>query len=90
MCGINGIFAHGPDAPPADLAELRRARDRMAARGPDGTGEWVAADGRVAFGHRRLSIIDLRSVADQPMHDETGALLVVFIGYIYGYGLLRS
>ena len=90
MCGINGIFAHGAGAAPADLAELRRARDRMAARGPDGAGEWVSADGRVAFGHRRLSIIDLRSVADQPMHDETGALTVVFNGEIYGYRQLRA
>ncbi|MFN7195393.1 MAG: asparagine synthetase B, partial [bacterium] len=85
MCGINGIFAFGAGAPPADLCELRRTRDRMVARGPDGAGEWVSADGRVAFGHRRLSIIDLRSVADQPMHDDTGALTVVFNGEIYGY-----
>jgi asparagine synthase (glutamine-hydrolysing) len=90
MCGINGIFSHGPDAPPADLAELRRTRDRMAARGPDGAGEWVSDDGRVAFGHRRLSIIDLRSVADQPMRDASGALTVVFNGELYGYRGLRA
>jgi asparagine synthase (glutamine-hydrolysing) len=90
MCGINGIFAFGAGAPPADLCELRRTRDRMVARGPDGAGEWVSADGRVAFGHRRLSIIDLRSVADQPMHDDTGALTVVFNGEIYGYRQLRA
>jgi asparagine synthase (glutamine-hydrolysing) len=90
MCGINGIFAHGADAPPADLAALRRTRDRMAARGPDGAGEWVSADGRVALGHRRLSIIDLRSVADQPMRDDSGALTVVFNGEIYGYRDLRA
>ena len=90
MCGINGIFAYGADAPPADLAALRRTRDRMAPRGPDGAGEWVSGDGRVAFGHRRLSIIDLRSVADQPMHDATGTLSVVFNGEIYGYRALRA
>ena len=77
-------------AAPADLGELRRVRDRMAARGPDGAGEWVSQDGRVALGHRRLSIIDLRSVADQPMRDAAGDLTVVFNGELYGYRALRA
>src|ERR1044072_3710938 len=45
MCGINGIFAYHGDAPAIDRDELTRTRDHMAARGPDGTGEWVLGDG---------------------------------------------
>jgi asparagine synthase (glutamine-hydrolysing) len=90
MCGINGIFARAADAPPVSLAELRATRERMAARGPDGAGEWASEDGRVAFGHRRLSIIDLRAVADQPMASADGALHVVFNGEIYNYRDLRE
>ncbi len=62
----------------------------MAARGPDGTGEWLSADGRVALGHRRLSIIDLRAVADQPMAYDNGRLRVIFNGEIYNYKSLRE
>lgn len=90
MCGIAALYAYGADAPPADLAELRRIRDRMALRGPDGTGEWQSADGRVALGHRRLSIIDLRAIADQPMEHDGGRLRIVFNGEIYNYKALRD
>ncbi len=37
----------------------------IAHRGPDGEDVWQ--DGRVAFGHRRLSIIDLTEASSQPM-----------------------
>ena len=90
MCGIVALFAYGAAAPPLDVAELRTIRDRMAKRGPDGTGEWVSEDGKVAMGHRRLSIIDLRSIADQPMAYDGGRLRLVFNGEIYNYKELRD
>jgi hypothetical protein len=58
MCGINGVFSFDSSAPPVDRDSLIRTRDLMAARGPDGAGEWSSSDGRGAFGHRRLAIID--------------------------------
>ncbi|MBM3536855.1 MAG: asparagine synthase (glutamine-hydrolyzing) [Alphaproteobacteria bacterium] len=89
MCGIAALFAYGPGATPVTLPALRAIRERMALRGPDGTGEWLSADSRVALGHRRLSIIDLRAIADQPMvHD--GRLHIVFNGEIYNYKALRD
>jgi asparagine synthase (glutamine-hydrolysing) len=90
MCGINAIFAYAAGAAPVDAAELRATRDRMAKRGPDGAGEWFSADSRVAMGHRRLSIIDLRAVADQPMESAGGRLRIVFNGEIYNYRTLRE
>jgi len=90
MCGIVALFAYAANAAPADAAELDAIRDRMAARGPDGTGAWRSADGRVALGHRRLSIIDLRAVADQPMTHDGGRLCIVFNGEIYNYKALRA
>ena len=90
MCGIVALFAYGSNAPPVDAAELRTIRDHMAARGPDGTGEWLSSDGRVGLGHRRLSIIDLRAVADQPMVYGDGRLRIVFNGEIYNYQDLRE
>jgi asparagine synthase (glutamine-hydrolysing) len=85
MCGIVAIFSYASNAAPVEAAELDTIRDRMAARGPDGTGAWRSTDGRVALGHRRLSIIDLRAVADQPMAYDNGRLRIVFNGEIYNY-----
>ena len=53
---------------------IRRMRDTMVHRGPDGAGVWVSDDGRVGLGHRRLSIIDLSDAAIQPMANEDGSL----------------
>lgn len=89
MCGIAGIFAYDDAAPPVDQTELRRIRDHMAARGPDGEGEWLSADRRVGLAHRRLAIIDLDPRAAQPMHSPDGALSLVFNGEIYNYRTLR-
>lgn len=90
MCGINGIFAYHHAANPIDRAELARTRDHMAARGPDDQGGWLSRDGRIGFGHRRLSIIDLSDAGHQPMRSACGRYTIVFNGEIYNYPELRS
>lgn len=62
---------------------LQRMTNCMAHRGPDADGFWI--EGQVAFGHRRLSIIDLSSAANQPFTDESGRYIIVFNGEIYNY-----
>lgn len=89
MCGINGIFAYNSSAPEPSRAELRATRDHMTARGPDGDGEWWAENRRVAFGHRRLAILDLSERASQPMTSENGRFVLTFNGEIYNYPQLR-
>jgi asparagine synthase (glutamine-hydrolysing) len=89
MCGINGIFAYHYAANPIDRDELARTRKHMAARGPDGNGEWTSRDGRIGFGHQRLSIIDLSVAGAQPMLNADGSLIVTFNGEIYNYRQLR-
>jgi asparagine synthase (glutamine-hydrolysing) len=90
MCGIAGIYAYHYAANPVDRAELRRIRDHMAARGPDGHGAWYSDDERVGFGHRRLTILDLSERGAQPMSSADGRLVVTFNGEIYNYKQLRS
>lgn len=90
MCGINGIFAYLPSAAAVDAAELRKTRESMTARGPDGHGEWMSSDGRIALGHRRLAIIDLSDTGAQPMHSADGSLTITFNGEIYNYRALRE
>jgi asparagine synthase (glutamine-hydrolysing) len=90
MCGIAGIYAYHYAANPIDVAELRRIRDHMAARGPDGQGEWCSPDNRVGLGHRRLAIIDLSDAAAQPMASADGRLTIILNGEIYNYKALRA
>lgn len=90
MCGIAGIYAYRGAPSPIDRDELRRIRDHMTIRGPDGVGEWLAEDGRIGFGHRRLSIIDLSERGAQPMQSADGKLVVTFNGEIYNYRALRA
>jgi len=90
MCGIAGIYAYHYAANPVDRAELRQIRDHMAARGPDGFGEWYSSDERLGFGHRRLTIIDLSERGAQPMLSADGKLVITFNGEIYNYRQLRA
>lgn len=90
MCGIAGIHAYLEVAPPVDRSELLRINERMAARGPDGSGLWIADDRRVGFCHRRLAIIDLSEGGAQPMHADNGRLSITFNGEIYNYRELRA
>jgi len=90
MCGIAGALAYHPDAPPVNLEELMRMRERMQARGPDGAGLWCASDGRVALAHRRLAIIATDDSGAQPMQDERNGNQIVFNGEIYNHAALRE
>src|SRR5712691_11523298 len=90
MCGIAGIYAYHYAANPIEPAELRRIRDHMVARGPDGLGEWCSPDGRVGLGHRRLAIIDLSDAGAQPMSSADGKITITFSGEIYNYQSLRA
>lgn len=87
MCGINGIFAYAGGR--ADHGELRRTAAAQAARGPDGSGEWISGDGRLALAHRRLAVIDLSDDGLQPMTAAGGRVTLVFNGEIYNHVDLR-
>src|SRR5438270_6667429 len=86
MCGLAGELTF--DGTLADTAAVGRMVDVLVPRGPDGQGVWSA--GRVAFGHRRLSVIDLSPAGAQPMVDAELGLTAVFNGCIYDYRELRA
>ncbi|WP_033341234.1 N-acetylglutaminylglutamine amidotransferase [Catenuloplanes japonicus] len=86
MCGIGGEFRFDGTAP--DPGAVRRMLPCLESRGPDGEGFW--AEGHVALGHRRLSIIDLSDAGAQPMVDDELGLAMVFNGCIYNYRQLRE
>ncbi|HEU5179328.1 MAG TPA: asparagine synthase (glutamine-hydrolyzing) [Candidatus Polarisedimenticolia bacterium] len=92
MCGICGFFRFGepPSALKGDEPILRRMRDSLIHRGPDDAGLWLERRGRVGFGHRRLSIVDLSPAGRQPMSNEDGAVWITFNGEIYNHRGLRG
>src|SRR5436853_604722 len=86
MCGLSGEITF--DGSLADTAAVDRMVCALVPRGPDGQGSWSA--GRVAFGHRRLSVIDLSTAGGQAMVDNELGLTAVFNGCIYDYQELRT
>ncbi|RUM78602.1 MAG: N-acetylglutaminylglutamine amidotransferase [Candidatus Thioglobus sp.] len=86
MCGICGQLRF--DHKSVQSEALSTMMSKIARRGPDASGQW--ADGKIGFGHQRLSIIDLSNYAAQPMVDETLDLVLVFNGTIYNYQSLRQ
>src|SRR5215217_1589578 len=86
MCGLCGEITF--DGSMADTTAVARMVESLVPRGPDGQGSWSA--GRIAFGHRRLSVIDLSAAGGQPMVDNELGLTAVFNGCIYDYRELRA
>ncbi len=86
MCGICGELRF--DGQPPEVTTIVRMNERLARRGPDDKG--VHVSGPLAFGHRRLSVIDLSERSHQPMVDEELGLSLVFNGAIYNYQALRA
>jgi asparagine synthase (glutamine-hydrolysing) len=86
MCGLCGELRFDNQTP--DLDAVERMTARLIRRGPDSGGSF--SDGPLAFGHRRLAIIDLSASAEQPMIDQELRLALVFNGTLYNYKELRA
>ena len=87
MCGITGIFAFNLIGK-FNKIHVTNATMALEKRGPDC--QDIHLDEWVALGHRRLSIIDTRSVSNQPMWDESKRYCIVFNGEIFNYRELRQ
>lgn len=80
MCGIAGFYHSAGKFNQETLEAMTLA---LAHRGPDAAGYHL--NGPVGLGHRRLSILDLSSAANQPMRSADGNALVIFNGEIYNF-----
>lgn len=84
MCGINGFFYFNNGIKETDARiKINKMNDMIIHRGPDSDGVYLNQS--VALGFRRLSIIDLSVIANQPMLNGDGTLAIVFNGEIYNY-----
>ncbi|UGA48316.1 asparagine synthase (glutamine-hydrolyzing) [Bradyrhizobium quebecense] len=88
MCGIAGIV--NLRGAPVDPADISRLTSLIAHRGPFGEGTWFNAKRNVAFGHRRLAIIDPGEGGYQPMVSGDGRHVIVYNGEIYNFLELRG
>jgi len=86
MCGFVGFTGEIENKE----AILKRMNDRIIHRGPDMEGMYFSPDGKTALGFRRLSIIDLSELGQQPMISENGDYVIVFNGEIYNFMALKE
>jgi len=87
MCRIAGIFDPSSKTLLQDITSMR---DVMHRGGPDDAGLYIDDTFPLAFGHRRLSLIDLSSSGHQPMQDLDGQLQLIYNGEIYNFKELKA
>jgi asparagine synthase (glutamine-hydrolysing) len=81
MCGIAGIINFN-DLPISEFA-VKQMTCALSHRGPDAEGFFI--NNGIALGHRRLSILDLSTGANQPFFDNSGRYIIVFNGEMYNF-----
>jgi asparagine synthase (glutamine-hydrolysing) len=91
MCGITGYFNlkrnEGIDAM---RTQVTRMNDSITHRGPDSSAIWIDHETGIAFGHRRLAIIDLSPAGAQPMHSADGRFVITYNGEVFNYRALAT
>jgi asparagine synthase (glutamine-hydrolysing) len=89
MCRIAGIISN--QLQPGEIREKVKAMcHTLQHGGPDDEGVFIDEKNQLAFGHRRLSIIDLSLNGHQPMTDISKKVWITFNGEIYNYSELRN
>jgi asparagine synthase (glutamine-hydrolysing) len=91
MCGITGFLDTSESKGHEELCAIaQRMATSLRHRGPEDEGIWADPACGIAFGHRRLSIIDLSSAGHQPMHSSCGRYVITYNGEIYNFKALRQ
>ena len=78
MCGITGFYSSR-----FSEQDLQQMTGVLSHRGPDASGSFL--EKKVGLGHRRLSILDLSSRADQPMTSANGRFMLIYNGEVYNF-----
>tara|TARA_A100001015_G_scaffold317123_2_gene433225 strand:+ start:5133 stop:6884 length:1752 start_codon:yes stop_codon:yes gene_type:complete len=86
MCGIVGVSSQKDQVEAAFLSSL----DLLAHRGPDAGNLYSCDNKKVLIGHRRLSVLDPKDSANQPMVSECGRFVIAFNGEIYNFKKLAA
>ncbi|MBW4890079.1 asparagine synthase (glutamine-hydrolyzing) [Mucilaginibacter sp. HMF5004] len=87
MCRIAGIVNSSSNSLEDDILKMR---DSMRRGGPDDAGIYINPSLNLAFGHRRLSLLDLSPAGHQPMFDAKGRIAIVFNGEVYNFQEIKD
>ena len=87
MCGIFGQIAINGNIK-TNRQKFVSTLNKLNHRGPDDEGFYIS--NKIAFGHKRLSIIDLSKSGKQPMISRDKKHIISFNGEIYNYKELKK
>jgi asparagine synthase (glutamine-hydrolysing) len=91
MCGITGFWSFTKQSAGLPLDRIaQEMADQLRNRGPDSSGVWCSPDVGLAFGHRRLAIVDLSDTGHQPMISASGRFVITYNGEVYNALELRD
>jgi asparagine synthase (glutamine-hydrolysing) len=83
MCGIVGFLGGENTDPKFYRSVVDDMSNAIIQRGPDSSGIWCEVEKKIAFGHRRLAILDLSEAGQQPMISESRRYVITYNGEIY-------
>ena len=89
MCGIAGIFL-GSRNSSVPLEAVHGMAATLRHRGPDAGGSWQNSASGIAFGHRRLAIVDLSPSGHQPMLTADRRFAITYNGEVYNAHAIRQ
>ncbi len=84
MCGITGFWSFTSQLAGLSFDRIvQEMADQITSRGPDSSGVWWEKEAQIAFGHRRLAIVDLTETGHQPMTSSSGRFVITYNGEVY-------
>ena len=84
MCGITGFWNLNRNLDSLQSI-IKSMTNTLVTRGPDDSGLWVDKENSLAFGHRRLSILEISKLGRQPMISKNKRFVISYNGEIYNY-----
>lgn len=88
MCGIAGIW--NIKGAQIERSRIENAINLINHRGPDADGIEFLDNNSLVLGHKRLSILDLSNLGNQPMYSANKRYCITYNGEVYNYLVLKN